>query len=45
MAYTVDGKSLFERELKPVAASHTVAGPVVEVLVGDDTYGCGQGFG
>ena len=37
-AYTINGKAFFERELEPVPAGHTVSGPVVEVLVGDDTF-------
>ena len=31
-----DGQPLLQRELKPVAAGHPVARPVVEILVGDD---------
>ncbi len=31
-----DRQSLLQRELEPVAASDAIAGPVVEVLVGDD---------
>ncbi len=32
----VDGQSFLQRQLEPVAAGDAVAGPVVEVLVGDD---------
>ena len=31
-----DGQAFLERELEPVAAGDAVAGPVVEILVGDD---------
>ncbi len=30
------GKAFLETQLKPVAAGHAIAGPVVEVLMGDD---------
>jgi hypothetical protein len=32
----VDGEAFLQRELEPVAAGDAVAGPVVEILVGDD---------
>ena len=31
-----DGQALLQRQLEPVAAGDAVAGPVVEILVGDD---------
>ncbi len=33
-----DGQALLEAELKPVAAGHPVAGPVVKVFMGDHTF-------
>ncbi len=44
-----DGEALLQAELEPVAAGDAVAGPVVEILVGDDRLdigevGVGRGF-
>ncbi len=33
-----DGQSFLERQLEPVAAGDAIAGPVVEVLMGDHTF-------
>ena len=33
-----DGEAFLEAELEPVAAGDAIAGPVVEVLVGDDAF-------
>ncbi len=38
LVVAVHGEALFERQLKPVAARHSIAGPVVEVLVANDTF-------
>jgi hypothetical protein len=46
----IDGEAFLQRELEPVATGDAVAGPVVEVLVGDDAVdalvvGVGGGVG
>ena len=38
-----DGEALLQRELEPVAASDAIAGPVVEVLMGDDALDALEG--
>ena len=35
---TKNSQSLFEAELKPVAARHTIAGPVVKILMADNGF-------
>ena len=35
---TKNGEPLLERELKPIAAGDAIAGPVMEVFVGDNTF-------
>jgi hypothetical protein len=46
-----DGEPFLQAELEPVAAGDAVAGPIVEVFVGDDRFRCdrsrllGRGLG
>ena len=33
-----DGKTLFQRELEPIAAGHSIARPIVKILMGDHAF-------
>ena len=40
--FSKDSEAFLQRQLEPISAGHTVAGPVVEVFVSDDGFDIGK---